>query len=83
MAITTGFIVDKRENGDLQVSYVEIAIYNSDSQIQLVEGKAYKVTIAMSKERFEALQLNYRQTIMTYQDPILNEEITNIEKTTG
>jgi len=67
----------------LQVSYVEIAIYNSDSQIQLVEGKAYKVTIAMSKERFEALQLNYRQTIMTYQDPILNEEITNIEKTTG
>jgi len=83
LAITTGFIVDKRENGDLQVSYVEIAIYNSDSQIQLVEGKAYKVTIAMSKERFEALQLNYRQTIMTYQDPILNEEITNIEKTTG
>lgn len=81
-ARTTGFKIIKLIKGDLKVTYVEISSYDekNHSLNQFEVRHEYFITINLSKERFQELELNKANTIMTYRNSIRNNEIVKIEK---
>jgi hypothetical protein len=80
-ARTTGFEITKLIDGNLKVTYVEINYdFNKNQSIQLDSGQEYFVTIKLTENRITELGLGQDNTIMTYRNPIKNEEIIKIKK---
>jgi len=80
-ARTTGFEIIKLIDGDLKVTYLEINYdFSKNSSIQLDSGQEYFVTIKLTENRITELGLGQANTIMTYRNPIKNEEIIKIKK---
>lgn len=78
---TTGFEITKLIEANLKVTYLEINYdFNKNSNIKLESGQEYVVTIKLSENRITELGLNKANTIMTYRNPIKNEEIIKIIK---
>lgn len=80
-ARTTGFKITKLINGDLKVTYVEINYdFNKKLSTQLEDGQEYFVTIKLTKNRATELGISQVNTMMTYRNPVKNEEIIKIKK---
>ena len=80
-ARTSGFEITKLIDGDLKVTYLEINYdFSKNSSIQLDSGQEYFVTIKLTENRITELGLGQANTIMTYRNPIKNEEIIKIKK---
>lgn len=80
-AKTTGFEITNLIEGKLKVTYLEISYdFNKEQSKQLINGQKYLVTIKLTEERVTELELDKVNTIMTYRNPIKNEEILIIKK---
>jgi len=78
---TTGFEITKMIESNLKIAYVEINyVFDENQGTQLKSGQEYLVTMKLTEERITELKLDKANTIMTYWNPIKNDEIMKIEK---
>lgn len=73
---TSGFNIIKLKKGSLKVVYIQI----DNAYIKLEEAQEYLVTIKISRDRFKELKLDDTKTMMTYQNPIGENEIIKVVK---
>lgn len=80
-ALTTGFEINNWIKGNLKVNYIEISYdFDNIQSKQLISEQKYLVVLKLTEKRIMELELDKVNTIMTYHNPIKNEEIITIDR---